>query len=143
MERFVNHKPLGRLIAKLVKTYNLPADSTPNLNQKRSAGALHYLFAKRFFEKTLSEFFFFSLILILSISSKMSLYLFFSGIDSWKEMAFDAVKGNSTLQTELVSMLNNYNEVEEALYWAIEFNVPQQQWPYNVHEKFRENPLVK
>ena len=58
-------------------------------------------------------------------------------------MVSDAVKGNPTLQTDLVSMLNNYNEVDEAIYWAIEYDIPQQKWPYNVYERFKENPLAK
>ena len=116
-ERFINHKALGRLVAKLAKTFNLPADATPHLNQKRSAGALNYLFGKRFFEKTLS-------------------------IESWREMAYDAVKDNDTLQADLVLNLTSYNEIQEALYWAIKFDVPQQKWPHIVYELFRQNPLA-
>lgn len=118
LDRFASHKPLGKLISKLVKTFNLPTDTTPNLNQKRSAGALNFIFHKRFFEKSLS-------------------------IDSWKEMAADAVKGNYTLQQDLVSMLAGFNEVEEALYWAVEFGIPQHKWPYNVSLLFRDDPLAK
>ncbi|XP_034232755.1 exonuclease mut-7 homolog [Thrips palmi] len=118
LDRFTNYKPLGKLVAKLVKTFNLPSDCTPNLNQKRSAGALNFIFGKRFYDKTLS-------------------------LDSWKEMAYDAVKDSKDLQIELVVMLNNYNEVEEAFYWAMEFNIPQHKWPYNVKEHLKQNPFAR
>lgn len=65
------------------------------------------------------------------------------GLDSWKEMAYDAVKDSKDLQVELVTMLNNYAEIEEALFWAIEFDVPQHKWPYNVKEHYRNNPLAR
>ncbi|KAE8741590.1 hypothetical protein FOCC_FOCC012883 [Frankliniella occidentalis] len=118
LDRFMHHKPLGKLIAKLVKTYNLSYDLTPNLNQKRSAGTLNFLFHKRFSERTLS-------------------------LDSWKEMIYDAVKDNKSLQLELVLSLSAYNEPGEAFYWANEFSVSHHDWPQYLVDYVKENPNAK
>lgn len=118
LDRFMHHKPLGKLIAKLVKTYNLSYDLTPNLNQKRSAGTLNFLFHKRFSERTLS-------------------------LDSWKEMIYDAVKDNKSLQLELVISLSAYNEPGEAFYWANEFSVSHHDWPQYLVDYVKENPNAK
>lgn len=58
-------------------------------------------------------------------------------------MAYDAVKDSRDLQAELVTMLSNYNEIEEAFYWAIEFDVPQRKWPYPVNQYFKNNPFAR
>ncbi|KAK3927247.1 Exonuclease mut-7-like protein [Frankliniella fusca] len=118
LDRFMHHKPLGKLISKLVKTYNLSNELTPNLNQKRGAGTLNFLFHKRFIDKTLS-------------------------LDSWKEMIYDAVKDNQSLQLELVLNLGFYNERAEAFYWANEFSVPRHEWPHSVRDYVKENPNAR
>lgn len=58
-------------------------------------------------------------------------------------MAYESVRDNITLQGELVDLLSSVNEVEEALYWALEFSVPQHKWPFNVNMLYKSNPVTK
>lgn len=63
----LHYKPWRKLIARLIKMFNLPSEISPNLNKKRNEGALQFLFHKRFVERTFSD-------------------------ESWKEMVQEAVK---------------------------------------------------
>lgn len=55
-----------------------------------------------------------------------------TGTDSWREMVKEAVGNDATLQASLVSMLVNFNEIQEGLYWAREFDIPKNQWPWDI-----------
>jgi len=48
-------KPEKKLIARLVKMFNLPDDLTPNLNKHRHEGALRFLLHKRFTDHTFGK----------------------------------------------------------------------------------------
>lgn len=100
-----NTKPMGKLIARFVKLYNLPSELCTNLNKKRCEGVLQYLIHKRYKEYSLST-------------------------DSWREMVQDAVKNDETLQLTMIRMLLNTKDSSEALYWAKKFNVPREKWPW-------------
>ncbi|XP_012279441.1 exonuclease mut-7 homolog [Orussus abietinus] len=100
-------RPMARLVARLAKTYNLSPDVCPNLNQRRGEGALQFLMYKRYMEGSMS-------------------------VESWREMAREAVGNNTKLQTELVKILAGAGDHEEALYWAKTYNVPKQQWPWSL-----------
>lgn len=103
----LHYKPLGKLIARLTKQYNLPPESCPNLNRKRSAGALQFLIHKRYIENGL-------------------------GHESWREMVREAVGDNEDLHLELVQSVNNSGDPQEALYWANAYGIPKHKQPYNV-----------
>ncbi|KAG9435663.1 exonuclease mut-7 isoform X1 [Apis mellifera carnica] len=100
-----NTKPMGKLIARFVKLYNLPSELCINLNKKRCEGVLQYLIHKRYKEYSLST-------------------------DSWREMVQDAVKDDETLQLTMIKMLLNTKDSSEALYWAKKFNVAREKWPW-------------
>jgi hypothetical protein len=51
----LHYKPMSKLIARLMKAYNLPPEMCPNLNQKRNEGALQFLIHKRYIENTLGK----------------------------------------------------------------------------------------
>ncbi|XP_069688373.1 exonuclease mut-7 homolog isoform X2 [Periplaneta americana] len=111
------HKPLSKLVARLTKTYNLPPENCPNLNQKRNEGALQFLMHKRYVENTL-------------------------GPESWREMVREAVGNSKDLQMELVTSVNSYGDPYEALYWARVYGVPKERRPYNVRMLQDEDPDI-
>jgi len=47
-EVFYNPKSLGKLVARLIKKFELPQDLATNLNKKRTGGALQFLIRKRY-----------------------------------------------------------------------------------------------
>lgn len=47
---------MTKLIARFVKLYNFPPEVCPNVNKKRSAGALQFLVQKRYVEGSLSMY---------------------------------------------------------------------------------------
>ncbi|XP_011314175.1 exonuclease mut-7 homolog [Fopius arisanus] len=96
-------RPMMKLIARLIKDYNFSSEICPNLNRKRGESALHFLIYKRFVDGTLSS-------------------------ECWREMAREAVGNDPRLQLSLVSGITSY-DIDEALYWARTFNIPEDQLP--------------
>lgn len=47
-------------------------------------------------------------------------------------MVREATGNDRNLQANLLLMLINIDDVEEGLYWAIEFNIPKNQWPWAI-----------
>ncbi|KAL6263465.1 hypothetical protein P5V15_006256 [Pogonomyrmex californicus] len=100
-------RPITKLVARLTKRHNLSPDVCPHLNTKRNEGALQFLIYKRYVDGSLN-------------------------IASWREMVREAVVNDAKLQTELLSMLVNANDAEEGLYWAKEYEIPRDEWPWSI-----------
>ncbi|KAL0128834.1 hypothetical protein PUN28_003900 [Cardiocondyla obscurior] len=100
-------RPITKLVARLIKQYNLSPDVCPHLNTKRNEGALQFLIHKRYIDGSLN-------------------------VASWREMVKEAVGNDIKLQTELLTMLVNANDAQEGLYWAIEYKIPRNKWPWSV-----------
>lgn len=47
-------------------------------------------------------------------------------------MVREAVGNDAKLQTELLSMLINANDAQEGLYWAKEYEIPKDEWPWAI-----------
>lgn len=103
----LHYKPWRKLIARLVKTFNLPPDTSPCLNKKRNEGALQFLLHKRFVENSFGD-------------------------ESWKEMVQEAVHDDEMLQKELVTQVAIYGNADEALMWANQFGISKECLPYNI-----------
>lgn len=103
----LHYKPWRKLIARLVKTFNLPPDTSPCLNKKRNEGALQFLLHKRFVENSFGD-------------------------ESWKEMVQEAVRDDEMLQKELVAQVAIYGSNDEALMWANHFGISKEHLPYNI-----------
>lgn len=54
------------------------------------------------------------------------------GVASWREMVREATGNDVNLQTNLLWMLINVDDAQEGLYWALEFNIPRDQWPWAI-----------
>ncbi|KAK7874023.1 hypothetical protein R5R35_013427 [Gryllus longicercus] len=109
------YKPLGKLVARLMKIYNLPRDLAPNLNRKRNEGALQFLVYKRYVQHTL-------------------------GRDSFREMVYEATTANPNLQREVVIQVNLAGDVQEAVFWAREFGIPRAECPTRIQELLDSGP---
>lgn len=110
------HKPLSKLVARLVNLYNLPSDLVPNLNRKRNEGALQFLVYKRYVQHTL-------------------------GKDSFREMVHEATLSNPNLQREVVALVNTAGDVQEALFWVQEFGISRNDCPTRIREVMDANPV--
>lgn len=62
----------------------------------------------------------------------MNVNFFAIDVASWREMVREAIGSDSKLQIELLPMLTHVNDAEEGLYWAKEYNIPKQQWPWAI-----------
>ncbi|EFN66105.1 Probable exonuclease mut-7-like protein [Camponotus floridanus] len=98
-------RPITKLVARLIKQYNLSPDVCPHLNTKRNEGALQFLIHKRYVDGSLN-------------------------VASWREMVREAIGNDVKLQKELLLMLINVQDVQEGLYWAREYRIPKQEWPW-------------
>jgi len=47
-------------------------------------------------------------------------------------MVKEAVGNDTKLQTELLTMLINANDAQEGLYWAKEYEIPKDEWPWAI-----------
>ncbi|EZA46919.1 hypothetical protein DMN91_004839 [Ooceraea biroi] len=107
-------RPITKLVARLIKQYNLSPDMCPHLNTKRSEGALQFLIHKRYVDGSLS-------------------------VASWREMVREAVGDDAKLQADLLVMLVNASDVQEGLYWAKEYNIPKEKWPWAIAHTEEQN----
>lgn len=105
----LDFKPLGKLIFRLVKTFNLPTSICPNLIKKREKGVLNFLLKKKYVEKTL-------------------------GNESWEEMVLEVVGADENLQLDLVKGAVLFGDMKEALTWAGRFKIPECYWPFKLKE---------
>ncbi|XP_022903188.1 exonuclease mut-7 homolog [Onthophagus taurus] len=110
----LSYKPWRKLIVRLIKIYNLPADVSPYLNKKRNEGALYFLLNKRFVDQSF-------------------------GYESWREMVEEAVQDDENLQKDLVVQIALFGTPSEALMWANYYKIPREDWPYSVR-LFNDNP---
>uniref|UniRef100_A0A1B6BZI7 3'-5' exonuclease domain-containing protein n=2 Tax=Clastoptera arizonana TaxID=38151 RepID=A0A1B6BZI7_9HEMI len=101
------YKPLSSLITRFSKMYNLSGSCCPALTKKKRMGSLNFIINKRYRDKSI-------------------------GIECFREMVIEAVGSAKEVQLELVILLNSYTEVNEALYWALKFNLPNEELPYKV-----------
>lgn len=57
---------------------------------------------------------------------------FIADVASWREMVREAIGDDVKLQKELLLMLINANDAQEGLYWAKEYKIPRQEWPWMI-----------
>lgn len=113
--------------------FKLSQDLTPNLNKRRNEGALNFLLHKRFIENSFGQ-------LHQKLFCRLFLFtVLLSGDESWKEMVQEAVGDDEDLQKELIHLIAQYGEFQEALHWAHFYNVDKSLWPPGVR-LVEENP---
>lgn len=110
-------KTLGKAISRMLKQYDLPADTCRNVQSSRSKRAMKYLIHKRYDE------------------------LEYSG-PSWREMVLQVVQDNEDLHLDLVRELMDVNEYESALGFALRLNLPEERWPAYLYQ-FRHSYYPK
>lgn len=109
-------KTVSKLEARLLKLYNLPMDTCPNLSEIRSEGALKYVLYKRYIEKNLNE-------------------------ANWSDLVLETVGENKRLHSELLVHLCSYNDMDEAFKWAEILSVNKLHWPYAL-KHYKPNPSI-
>lgn len=109
-------KTLSKLIKRLAKQYNLPDDVIPNVIKGKVRGQLQFLVRKNYSEKSLSK-------------------------DAWREMVLEIVPKTAELdlKLELIDGCSYNNDMNEAVYWARYFNVPQKDLPLMVQDHIKDN----
>lgn len=65
--------------------------------------------------------------------------LLYTDIASWREMVKEAVGNDAKLQTELLTMLVNANDAQEGLYWAREYEISKDEWPWAIMHLEEQN----
>jgi hypothetical protein len=108
-------KPIGKLINRLLKRYNLPCKIAPNTVKHKEFGTLHFMLRRNYHEKT-------------------------SNPDAFKEMVLDTVKDNRDLQIELVyTTISHYGILEDAIMWTKHFELPLEEVPPLVRDRILGN----
>ncbi|XP_035829392.1 exonuclease mut-7 homolog [Aplysia californica] len=89
----LSKKVLSKFAMRLIKLFDIPPETCPNITENRAMGAVRYLLYKYYIEKSMAH-------------------------NSWEDMLESAVGENKNLQQQLVTELLGYNDVMEALTWA-------------------------
>uniref|UniRef100_A0A1B6KKD8 3'-5' exonuclease domain-containing protein n=1 Tax=Graphocephala atropunctata TaxID=36148 RepID=A0A1B6KKD8_9HEMI len=113
----LQYKPMSKLLTRLLKIYNLPPSSCPNLTQKRREGGLKFVINKHYKYNEIDG-------------------------ECWREMATEAACGDQFLEEELVEMVNLHGDIVEAAYFAEKFRIPFNKLPYNVATYMRTGCLL-
>lgn len=105
---------MSKLIKRLAKQYNLAEPQ--NVTKGKTRGQLQFLIRKNYSEKSLSK-------------------------DSWREMVLEIVPkaAESQLKMDLVEGCMFNNDINEAVYWAKYFSIPNSELPLLVQDHIKEN----
>ncbi|XP_033119504.1 exonuclease mut-7 homolog [Anneissia japonica] len=98
---------MRKLVARLLKMYNLESEICPNYDKTKNMGALKYLLYKRYNEPA-------------SCSS------------NWEDFVEQAVGDNHILQDELILQFICYDDLQAAVKWAKKLNVSSDRMPEQV-----------
>ncbi|NWS66233.1 MUT7 Exonuclease, partial [Crotophaga sulcirostris] len=108
-----NRKTLSKLIFRLLDRFNVDPALCPNVVNQRHLRTLHYLFYKRFVEKTMTQ-------------------------ENWTDHVQSTVGENRWLQGHLIQLLLSYCDLNTAARWAQRCNFPKEMLPYEVADEFQK-----
>ncbi|XP_064027167.1 exonuclease mut-7 homolog isoform X2 [Pogoniulus pusillus] len=100
----LNRRVLSKLIFRLLEKFHLDPALCPNVTNQRHLRTLHYLFYKRFVEKTMTE-------------------------ETWAEHVESTVGENRWLQGELIQLLLSRCDLSTAARWAQRCQLPEEMLP--------------
>ncbi|XP_035224681.1 exonuclease mut-7 homolog isoform X2 [Stegodyphus dumicola] len=95
---------LQKRLSNLIETFNIDLKECPNLFQIRTAGAMNYLFRKRYIEESIAA-------------------------EPWEELIVGILEDNTVLQKELLIKLVCISDNATALKLAKIFNLNRNDWP--------------
>ncbi|XP_069729173.1 exonuclease mut-7 homolog isoform X3 [Phaenicophaeus curvirostris] len=108
-----NRKTLSKLIFRLLDRFNVDPALCPNVINQRHLRTLHYLFYKRFVEKTMTQ-------------------------ENWTDHVQSTVGENRWLQGQLIQLLLRYCDLNTAAQWAQHCNLPKEMLPYKVADELQK-----
>ncbi|NXS63005.1 MUT7 Exonuclease, partial [Brachypteracias leptosomus] len=111
-----NRKVLSKLIFRLLERFNIDPALCPNVVNQRHLRTLHYLFYKRFVEKTMTQ-------------------------ENWTDHVQSTVGENRCLQGHLVQLLVTHCDVSTAASWAQHYGLPEEMLPPGVAEELQKLQL--
>ncbi|XP_074747266.1 exonuclease mut-7 homolog isoform X2 [Strix uralensis] len=111
-EKF-NRKMLSKLVFRLLDRFNVDPALCPNVINQRHLRTLHYLFYKRFVEKTMTQ-------------------------ENWTDHVQSTVGENRWLQGHLIQLLISYCDLNTAARWAQRCNLPKEMLPYGVADELQK-----
>nr|XP_009942989.1 PREDICTED: exonuclease mut-7 homolog [Opisthocomus hoazin] len=111
-EKF-NRKMLSKLVFRLLGRFNVDPALCPNVINQRHLRTLHYLFYKRFVEKTMTQ-------------------------ENWTDHIQSTVGENRWLQGHLIELLIRYCDLNTAARWAQRCNLPKEMLPYEVADELQK-----
>ncbi|NXI34108.1 MUT7 Exonuclease, partial [Galbula dea] len=111
-EKF-NRKMLSKLIFRLLERFNVDPAFCPNVINQRHLRTLHYLFYKRFVEKTMTH-------------------------ENWTDHVQSTVGENRWLQGHLIQLLVSYCDLSTAARWAQRCSLPKEMLPYEVADELQK-----
>uniref|UniRef100_A0A2S2QUZ9 Putative exonuclease mut-7 n=1 Tax=Sipha flava TaxID=143950 RepID=A0A2S2QUZ9_9HEMI len=102
-------------LTRIMKKYSIPNGLAPNITKQKKKGALKFMFHR--------------------YQSGVT------GIDGWREMVLESVGNNVDMMLEVVKMLDNYGDIQEAIYFSRLFSIDPAILPLNTQQEllFSEN----
>ncbi|XP_066837000.1 exonuclease mut-7 homolog isoform X4 [Anser cygnoides] len=109
----LNRKMLSKLVFRLLDRFNVDPALCPNVINQRHLRTLHYLFYKRFVEKTMTQ-------------------------ENWTDHVQSTVGENQWLQGHLIQLLISYCDLNTAARWAQRCNLPKEMLPNGVADELQK-----
>ncbi|XP_014681233.1 PREDICTED: exonuclease mut-7 homolog [Priapulus caudatus] len=109
----VNRKGLNKLASKLIKLFNIPIESCPNICHMRNLGSLKYALYKHYVEGSMTK-------------------------ENLQEMIEESVGENPLLHEELITLLVGFGDSARAAWWARRLRVPHDTLPSSVRLATKE-----
>ncbi|GFO49630.1 exonuclease mut-7 homolog isoform x1 [Plakobranchus ocellatus] len=95
----LSKKILSKFAMRLMKLHGIPPENCPNITENRAMSAIRFLLYKKYVEKSL-------------------------GSGGWDDMVESSVGENVSLQQQLVQEILAYNDISEAVRWAVRYDLP-------------------
>ncbi|XP_035420564.1 exonuclease mut-7 homolog isoform X8 [Cygnus atratus] len=109
----LNRKMISKLVFRLLDRFNVDPALCPNVINQRHLRTLHYLFYKRFVEKTMTQ-------------------------ENWTDHVQSTVGENQWLQGHLIQLLISYCDLNTAARWAQRCNLPKEILPNGVADELQK-----
>jgi hypothetical protein len=115
----LHKKPVAKLLNRLLRKYQMSDNIAPNMKKQKEFGSLFFILRKNYVEKSLNQ-------------------------ASFDEMVKDTIgRENKELQAELVYSCLSYGSLEDAVKWAIYYEVSHEDMPSQVSDAICSGNIIE
>ncbi|KAL1116958.1 hypothetical protein AAG570_004286 [Ranatra chinensis] len=102
---------LGKFIKRLVATYNITSDVTPNQSRRTSYSTISYLVHRRYIDKNLNK-------------------------EAFRELIYDACGSDRDFWWHVIQKVSQAGDAKEGLYWCRQLDIQREEMPGMVRQLY-------